>query len=80
MLSCVPLLCPAIIGTSRPVENRDVRMRPTSRVSAYDVTLAGAHRSGGGRLYACNVYYRLIHIEVGVENDLIPLSDMLDTW
>jgi hypothetical protein len=28
MLSCVPLLCPAIIGTCRPVENRKVWTRP----------------------------------------------------
>jgi len=28
MLSCVPLFCPAIIGTCRPVENRNVWRRP----------------------------------------------------
>jgi hypothetical protein len=32
MLSCVPLLCPAIIGPCRPVENRNVWTRPSVEV------------------------------------------------
>jgi hypothetical protein len=32
MLSCVPLLCPGIIGTCRPVGNRNVWTRPNSPI------------------------------------------------
>jgi len=33
MLSCIPLLFPAIIGTCRPVENRNMWTRPTGQMA-----------------------------------------------
>jgi hypothetical protein len=46
MLSCVPLLCPAISATSRPVENRNVWTRPNAEIDdGYDANVCSVLRN-----------------------------------